>query len=373
MKTDRREFLGRTLTAAATLLAPGCRLFGPARTPLDPRVRTEAMDQVKGGIMLGAAVGCSACDGVVCVGRQGPRVDARPVDEATRFDLASLTKTLTASVCATLATDGLLDVDAPFTRYLPEHALGKGCAITVRDLATHSSGFGNFSGSRYSEDPAIHRGAAGFEKELLSKMPVRARGTYCYSCYNYALLGTVAERAGGAPLDRLAAERVFGPLGMTSTRWWPVPDDGHTVSVPLPMRDGRLRKTGEVHDEVARYAGRPIGNAGAFSTLPDMLLFVTDLLRRERFPKAHYDLLFRGTFRQGRECRSFGFDLGDDGRPEGFSPTSIRHTGFTGQLICIDPELDFAGVVLTLRCPGGKGSLGARHRLLRLMSGGVTN
>lgn len=366
MGLERREMLAGSAALFAELLAPGCRALDRRPAAMCEPVRREALKQIADGLVLGAAVGCTGADDFVCVGRQGPQDDAAPVDERTRFDLASLTKTITASVCATLVTEGRLDPDAPFTRYFPEHCLGKDCAITVRDLATHASGFGNFSGSRYTENPAVHRGAAGFEEELRGKRPRKPRGTYCYSCYNYALLGTVAERAGGAPLDRLAESRVFAPLGMSETRWWPVPDDGRTVTVPLPMHDGRLRRTGEVHDEVARYAGRPIGNAGVFSTVADMRRFADDLLHRRRFPRAHYDLLFGGTFRLGRDCRSFGFDLGDDGRPEGFSSASIRHTGFTGQLICVDPELGFAGVVLTLRRPGASGTLGARHRLLNL-------
>ena len=365
MRFDRRSVLTGGAAWAVQALMSGCRTLGDGRAE---RVRAEAIRQITEGTVLCAAVGGSAGD-FVYVGRQGPDQASAPVDASTRFDLASLTKTITASVCATLVTEGRLDPDAPFTEYFPEHALGKDCAITVRDLATHASGFGNFSFAHYSEDPKINGGPAAFEAELRGKLPARPRGTYCYSCYNYALLGTIAERVGGAPLDQLAAARVFGPLGMSATRWWPVPDDGHTVQVPLPMRDGRLRRIGEVHDEVARYAGRPIGNAGAFSTLPDMVRFVDDLLVRRRFPKEHYDLLFAGTFKAGRECRSFGFDLGENGRPEGFSSVSIRHTGFTGQLLCVDPEGGFAGVVLTLRRPGATGTLGGRHRLLRLCRG----
>lgn len=363
---DRRDFIGGAAAAVAGLLMPGCQTVARPPSARCRRIREEALRQIADGVILAAAVGSAGDDELVFAGRQGPADDAAPVDERTRFDLASLTKTVTASVCASLVAEGKLDPDAPFTAYFPEHALGTGCRVTVRDLATHSSGFGNFSGRRYSEDPKVNGGAAAFESELRTKLPGRPRGTYCYSCYNYALLGTVAERVGGEPLDRLAEERVFGPLGMTETRWWPAADDGHTVTVPLPMRDGRLRRTGEVHDEVARYAGRPIGNAGVFSTLPDMLRFTDDLLRRRRFSGAHYDLLFAGSFRTGAECRSFGFDMGDNGRPAGFSSASIRHTGFTGQFLLVDPELDFAGVVLTLRLPGGKGSLGGRHRLLAM-------
>ena len=54
----------------------------------------------------------------------------------------------------------------------------------------------------------------------------------------------------------------------------------------------------------------------------------------------------------------------------GFSSAAIHHSGFTGQFLCVDPELPFAGVVLTLRCPGAEGTLTARRRLLSLYAGG---
>jgi len=46
------------------------------------------------------------------------------------------------------------------------------------------------------------------------------------------------------------------------------------------------RKIGERNDACAHLAGRPMGNGASFSTAPDMLRFVTDMLRRERFPQA---------------------------------------------------------------------------------------
>lgn len=366
--TGRREFIGGSVALATGFLLQGCRFSAGRLVSPGTRVYDEARVQLDHGVMCGAAVGCTDCDECLYVGRQGPQTDAAPVDGRTRFDLASLTKTVTASVCATLVTEGLLDADAPFTHYFPEHVLGRDCTITVRDLATHTSGFGDFSKARYSEDEAVHGGAAAIEAELRGKRPERPRGSYRYSCYNYVLLGTVAERAGGQALDVLAGKRVFAPLGMENSRWSPIADDGHIVTTPLPLRNGRLCPTGVVHDEIARHAGRPVGNAGLFSTLPDMLLFAEDLLRRRVFPKAHYELLFTPAFSADGDSRSFGFDMGEKGRPEGVSSHAIRHTGFTGQFLCVDPERDFAGVVLTTRRPGG--TLSSRKRLFSLMLSG---
>jgi len=61
----------------------------------------------------------------------------------SRFDIASVGKVFTASCCVIMHLKGKLDLDAPFTEYLPEHVLGKNCRITVRALANHASGFSN--------------------------------------------------------------------------------------------------------------------------------------------------------------------------------------------------------------------------------------
>lgn len=83
----------------------------------------------------------------------------------SRFDIASVGKVFTAACCALLAADGELEPDAPFTRYLPEHVLGKSCNITVRDLAMHAGGFDN-SKPYDSADVEI------FNRELFGKRPV---------------------------------------------------------------------------------------------------------------------------------------------------------------------------------------------------------
>ncbi|MGH7676360.1 MAG: serine hydrolase domain-containing protein, partial [Gemmatimonadales bacterium] len=77
---------------------------------------------------------------LVAVGRYGED-DARPVDPATIYDLASLTKVVgLTTACMLLVADGRLDLDAPVLRYVPAFRGPAKERVTIRHLLTHSSG-----------------------------------------------------------------------------------------------------------------------------------------------------------------------------------------------------------------------------------------
>ena len=106
----------------------------------------------------------------------------------------------------------------------------------------------------------------------------------------------------------------------------------------------------------------------------NMLLFATDMLRRERFPREYYELQFSPSFDKGGRRRSFGWDMTaaqstfSAWTETAFSTRAICHTGWTGGAIAVDPERDFAGVVLGNRLASKERAMGPRMRLLDLMA-----
>ena len=137
---NRREFLWVAAGASGAAVLGGCRT---ADVRDNAALRAAVDGYVAEGLYLGLA--CASNRGDLYVkGRRTLDEPRLPVTADTLFDLASVGKTHTAALCALLYADGRLDVDAPFTKYLPEHVLAKeNCRITVRDLATHSGGFDN--------------------------------------------------------------------------------------------------------------------------------------------------------------------------------------------------------------------------------------
>ena len=361
----RRDFMLGGL--AATVFPYGCRLRqGAANEALTTAMRRFVDDGLFGGVVC-----MSNRDDSACAGNRTLTPADGPVTMRSVFDLASVGKTQTASLCALLFADGRLDVDAPFTTYLPEHVLaGENCTVTVRDLATHSGGFDNAK-PYMTPDPKLY-----FEK-LYAKRPVRPRGEkFEYACSNFVYLGLIVEKLTGLDLDTAAKKMLWGPLGMTRTTWNTVVGNPDAVEYAKSTYQGPVRRIGEHNDICAHYAPRPMGNGSCFSTAPDMLRFCEDLLRRERFPKAYYDLLFAPSFDRGGHRRSFGWDMtASDSTfskwtPTKFSDAAICHTGWTGPAIAVDPKRGFAGVVLASQQTGKERTMGPRLQLLELMAEG---
>ena len=346
MNINRRTFL-----VGASAFAGGCRIFGNGYSAALKEARALAREQIANGIFFGAAFAKSDRERNGFVGYQGATPATGAIDGQTRFEVASVTKTITATVAARLVAQGRLDLYAPFTEYFPEHVLAKkNHGIRIFELATHTSSLGGFAAARFSPDPKVNGGWEGFLDGLRTVVPYRAPGKVHYNCMNFCLLAEICHRVTGKPLEVMAREMVFEPLGMTRSAWWPQPDDGHLAHLPLQQQDCLPRKTGTVSDPPALYAGRPIGNAGLYTNLGDLKLFTRDLLERRTFEKDCYTLMHTPLVDVEGQRRSFGWDMTGQKCPKGFSPKTILHTGFTGQSVCIDPENGFAGVVLTNRC-----------------------
>ena len=312
--------------------------------------------------LIGGCVFCSTAhpDPVAMGTRLHSPERKEPMPANALFDMMSVTKPIVATAAAQLVAEGKLDPDAPFTKYLPEHVLGPNCAITVRDLATHSGGFDNERAYFGKKQPYV--------KDLMEKRPAWKRGErFFYACYNLIMIGHILERLEGKHLDAICKARIFDPLGMADTRWWPVvgPDRARTVQI---MRTPNF--IGTCQDGLCQRYKKPQGNAGVFSTAADMLRFVTDILHRKTFKKEVYDLLYTPTFDNATGRRSWGWDMGPKARPDGWSAASIFHSGFSGQTVAIDPAAGFAGVVLTSRTSEHGTGIICRKRVLTILKDG---
>lgn len=347
--TTRRAFLGGAAAAAF------CGCLGVRAG--DPRVDAELRAQVASKLIAGGV--CGRVGGPLHVaGLQAWTPTPVPMAADSIFDLASVGKTFTSYLCAKLYAEGLLDPDAPFTRYLPEHVLAKeSCAITVRDLAMHVGGFDNAK-------PYINRDPAVYDRELFAKRPVRARGEkFEYACSNYVYLGRIVQKLTGLDLEAAAKRFIWDPLGMKDTCWHDIP--GHPRAVQNALNGAP--PIGVKGDEAARVYPKAEGNGAAFSTASDMLRFADDLLNRRLLPKAAYELLFTCGFEKGGARRSFGWDMCAKRTPAGWSAATISHGGFTGNTFAVDPERGVAAIVLTNRRGAWEAGYAGRARLLTLL------
>jgi len=274
-------------------------------------------------------------------------------DENTLWDLASLTKVIgTTTAVMQLWDRGLIKLDERVQHYLPEFTGPHKELVTVRDLLTHSSGLPAWR-PLYKEATSPAAAIALVYTTPLDTLPgVRM----VYSDLGAILLGKLVERVSGQPLDQYLAAHVFGPLGMTSTRFRP-PASWLSRIAPTerdPWR-GRLIR-GEVHDENAYALGGVSGHAGLFSSAHDLARFAQMYLHRGelggvRIVSAAAVDTFTRVQNMAFSNRALGWEVPNGTNSAGhlLSNRAFGHTGFTGTSIWIDPQQDLFIILLTNR------------------------
>lgn len=138
------------------------------------------------------------------------------VDGDTLFQIASVTKTMTATVIMRLIERGALDLDAPVRRYIPAFRLRDPAAqerATVRHLVTHTGGWlGDCFADFGNGDDALERYVTAMA-ELEQLTPLGE--IWHYSNSSFALLGRLIEVVTGKSYEDATRELLFRPLGMT--------------------------------------------------------------------------------------------------------------------------------------------------------------
>ena len=144
-----------------------------------------------------------------------------PVDSATVFRIASMTKSFTAVAILQLRDAGKLSLDHPAKRYVPElarlrYATADAPKITIRDLLSHSAGFPE---DNPWGDQQLSRTDAELSRMIERGIPFSTSpGTgYEYSNFGFAILGRVVANVSGMPYASYIRARVLQPLGMSVT------------------------------------------------------------------------------------------------------------------------------------------------------------
>jgi CubicO group peptidase (beta-lactamase class C family) len=239
-------------------------------------------------------------------------VGGPPVARDSLFRIASTTKPITAAVTLAVAAEGLIGLDEPVDRLLPELAgrrvlrrmdgplddtVPAARAITARDLLTFTFGFGMVGEMFASAQPWPAVAAAG-ELRLstigppdppvppdpdtwiasLGRLPLLAQPGERWM-YNTGaqVLGVLVARAAGQPFSEVLATRIFAPLGMRDTAFWTA--DTRRLATSYQPTPGGLVVWDEPGGKWSRPPEFPDGAAGLLSTADDLLAFAQMLLR----------------------------------------------------------------------------------------------
>jgi CubicO group peptidase (beta-lactamase class C family) len=146
------------------------------------------------------------------------RNTGQPATPDSVFQVGSITKVWTATLVLQLVDDGLVDLDDPVRRHLPDFAVVDEQAsrtVTIRQLLCHTGGFfGDLFDDFGAGEDALDRYVANLATAATQTLPVGARFSYCNS--GYCVLGKlVRELRGAASWEQVVRDRLFGPLGTT--------------------------------------------------------------------------------------------------------------------------------------------------------------
>lgn len=183
-----------------------------------------------------------------------------PVDAATMFEAASMSKPVFAYAVMKLVEKGALDLDAPLTRYTPEKFL-KGDArldqITVRRVLSHTSGFQNWRSER---------------APLKIQFPPGERWEYSGEGYSY--LQSVVARLTRQPIEPYMSANLFGPFGMTSSGYAWTKAFAERMARPHGTAGNPKENKKSTGADVARY-----GSSGALLSTPtDYARFLLEVI-----------------------------------------------------------------------------------------------
>jgi CubicO group peptidase (beta-lactamase class C family) len=202
----------------------------------------------------------------------------------------SMTKPVVAVAVLMMVEEGKMRLNDPVSRFVPElgglavtadvgtspASRGLRFDVTLRDLLTHTAGLMTRAGSG---QPAITIGP----NESLADVIPRLEGVsldfepgtrWAYSGqFGFDTLVRAVEVASGVPFDQFAEQRIFGPLGMDDTFFFP-PEDHPNIATLYASVDGRLEPRGEQSFVNGAYFS---GGGGLFSSAEDYLKFATML------------------------------------------------------------------------------------------------
>ncbi len=246
----------------------------PGTPPLTPAVdpRAARMDSIFAAFDRTTSPGCAA--GAL---QHGAWIHARgygmadldrgvPITPSSVFYTGSVSKQFTAMSIALLSRDGILGLDEPARKYLPE--LPEAAAgVTIRHMVHHLSGLrekwdllelqGGRDGDLVTQDDVLD--LVRRQREL----NFAPGDDHLYNNTAYDLLATIVHRASGKTIREFAAEGIFGPLGMRQSLY----ADDRTL--PIPDRAaGYSRTTRGVRLNLPNV--ETVGSGSVYSSLADL-------------------------------------------------------------------------------------------------------
>lgn len=357
------------------------------KSPLDEARIAQLKARMKSFVEQGRAAGI-----VTLLGYRGQVIHAdavgyqnletkTPMKLDTLFQIASMTKPITAVAVMLAQEDGLLTVLDPVEKYLPEfkeikvkdgdNFVKPARPITIRDVLTHTSGMsggypetvGDFLTFYRKRDKTLADAVKRFAEQPLEAQP----GTkWIYSNTGIAVAGRIVEVVTKKSFEQFLQERLFTPLGMNDTHFFLPTSKNARVAQIYQLTDSGLKKSNiEPTRENAIY---PAPEAGLYSSTADLFRFLQMMLNGGGFKgktilsRHSVELLtanHTGDLKAAGWSPGMGMGLGFqvvrniEGMFRFQSIGTFSHGGAWQTYYFVDPRKELVGVLLMQRQGGG--------------------
>jgi CubicO group peptidase (beta-lactamase class C family) len=299
---------------------------------------------------------------------------AAPMKADTIFAIASMTKLVNATAVMMLQDDGKLSVDDPVGKYVPELAHLKTAdgvehVVTLKQMLTHTSGMGEMTADEAATVHSLADMIPLYAKKPLGFVP-GTQWVYCQSGVNTT--GRIIEILSGQPYEEFLRKRLFEPLGMKDTTFYPTADQLPRIAKSYKRKDGKLEEAPNrrlANYDPALHSYPPIPAGGLFSTAPDFARMCQMVLNQGEFngtrllkPQTIHQMITNqiGPI-QSKHVPGSGFGLGwcvvedPQGQTAPLSPGSAGHGGAFGTWAWIDPQKGLIYILMIQRADfGGK-------------------
>jgi CubicO group peptidase (beta-lactamase class C family) len=197
---------------------------------------------------------------------------AQPIDTASRFELASVSKPITAVAVLQLMERGLIDLDRPYADYVAEFPDRR---ITVRMLLNHTSGLPDYLNDEWRFKQAF-RGYRRLDNDSLLYLIIKHRiqptytpgKRFSYSNTGYALLANLVERVSGSRFETYLHEHIFQVAGMHNSFAARQLPQAHEARCVRPYRSTSFADSTYYH-----YRASILGDKGVWTTAADLWRF----------------------------------------------------------------------------------------------------
>jgi CubicO group peptidase (beta-lactamase class C family) len=391
------------LTRRLFLLAPLLVLpaLAPAQSPADPQklaaVKAGMQKFVDSNDIAGAVTVVGRKDGILATDTVGFRDLAakEPMKQDTLFRIASMTKPITALAVMILVDEGKLSVEDDIARHIPEFAgqmlrdpetkeLRKPARpVKVRDLLTHTSGLAGSYPKEMADVYAKRDRTLAETTAAVAKLPLTfepgSKWQYCNPGID--TLGRLVEVLSGKSFEEFTKTRIFDPLGMTDTIYYPTPEQLKRLAVTYGKdKDGKLVAGPPALIGLPKEPKHPIPAGGLVSCAADLSKLYRMMLNKGELDgkriisaKSHAEMTRNQTgaidpagFVPGM-CFGFGWAVVKE--PKGvtamLSPGTYGHGGAFGTQGWIDPGQDLFVVLLIQRSNLGNGDASPMRQTLQ--------